>query len=185
MNFYYFSLKSNLGPPLIVYNISLENLEVSRVTTFKEASSWRDRFITIASELRRAIVPYSGRSHPLPLLTHLQLEQTLPLSLTLMAVTQLLMGLSSLSPTLVKMEYRNFPFHPVPPWLSNLKCVDQILVLRAWKRLLSLLLVSVSQSYCQARELQHDLQLASSPLFWAFTPPTLHLWISQHRLGLT
>ena len=143
MNFYYFSLKSNLGPPLIVYNISLENLEVLKVTTFKEASSWRDRFITIASEQRLAIVPSSGRSHPQPLLTPLEWVPVLQLRLSPMAVMLLLLVPSSLFQTWVKMVFRSSPFLSVPPMLIKLNSVDLILELKEWEQLLSHLSVSV------------------------------------------
>ena len=131
-----------LGLLQTVFNISRDPLEVSSPTTFKAASFLRDKSTTTVWGQRRATVPFSGRSPPQPLLTPSPSGSIPPLRLSPMAVTPLLMGPSSWSPTSVKTAPRSSQCQ----WLlraSNLNSVDQTLELREWVQLPSLLQVSL------------------------------------------
>merc|ERR1711997_443674 len=82
-----------------VYNISLEKLELSKVTILGVDSYCNLRFIQTASEQRLAIAPSSGRSHPQPPLTPSEWVPVLQLRLSPMAVMLLLLVPSSLFQT--------------------------------------------------------------------------------------
>ena len=152
-----------------MYNISLEKLELSKVTILGVDSFCNLRFIQTASEQRLAIAPSSGRSHPQPPLTPLEWVPVLQLKLSPMAVMLLPLVPSSLFQTWVKMVFRSSPFRSLLN-LSNLNSVDQILELKEWEQLLSHLSVSVHSNILQMLKPKESLltlkfQHASNPSY--------------------
>ena len=111
----------------------------SKVTILAVVKFCEDKFTTTASELRPAIVQFSGKSHQPHHQIHLMLEPEPPL------MRQLVLVPSFSFQTWVLMDFPRFQFLFHPPLLSSLNNVEVILELKEWEPLP--LPLSVSTTY--------------------------------------